>query len=122
MTWSSTETSLTSSVSIGRRLLGRETLAAVEADARAVEHRGLDDRDDEPSVFLRATHALREGGVLRQHVGELVGDALRDARAEQARRDRDDADAQAPELARHRERHPRDAGLRGRVRDLPDLT
>ena len=40
---------------------------------------------------------------------------------EQARRNRDDPDAEAAEVARHRERHPGDAGLRRGVRDLADL-
>ena len=43
---------------------------------------------DELAVLLGPAHALREGGVLGEHVGELVGDALGEAGVEQARRDR----------------------------------
>src|SRR5439155_11358329 len=78
--------------SIARELLlGCEALPGVETDAGPVEHRRLDDRGGEDGVLLGAPHPLREGSVLRQDGGELVGDALGDAGAEQARRDRVDA-------------------------------
>ena len=53
--------------------------------------------------------------------GELVGDALGEAGGEQARRDGQHPDAQAAEVAGHRQAHARDAGLGRGVGDLPDL-
>src|SRR5580704_4130660 len=104
------------------RLLRREALPGVEADARAVQHGVLDDGDGELGVLDGAPHALGEGRVLGQDLGEIVGNAFGDARAEQARRNGEDPDAQAAEVAGHGQRHARDAGLGGGVGHLSDLT
>src|SRR3954453_3212125 len=68
-------------------LLRREPLTGVEADGAAVEHGVLDDRDRTAAVLLRATHPLREGGVLGERRGELIGDALGEPGGEEARGD-----------------------------------
>ena len=73
-------------------------------------------------VLLGPAHALGERGVLGQHLGELVGDSLGDAGAEQTRRDGEDPDAEAAQVSGHRQRHSGDAGLRRRVGHLADLS
>ena len=64
---------------------------------------------------------LGKAASLVRLCGELVGDALGEAGAEQARGDGDDADAEAAEVAGHGERHAGDAGLGRGVGDLADL-
>src|SRR2546423_7176958 len=80
-------------------LLGGEALAGVQPDALAVEHRVLDDSQRELGELLRLAESLRECGVLGERLGELVGDTFGQSRGEQARRDRQHADAQAAKIA-----------------------
>src|SRR5688572_19404373 len=75
-----------------------EALAAVEADGGAVQHRVLEDRLRHARVLLGPPHALREGRVLRERVLHRLRDAAREARVEEARRDRHHADAEAAEV------------------------
>src|SRR5690242_15785053 len=69
-------------------LLGCEPRACVETDRPAVQHRVLDDRDREFGVLFGPAHAPRERGVVGQAGGHLLGHALHEPGAEQARRDR----------------------------------
>ena len=104
-----------------RCYLGGEALACIQAQALAVEHRVLDDRDGKLRVLLRLAQPLRERGIFGQHIGELVGDAFGQTGGEQARRDGQDPDPEAAQIASHRQAHTGDRGLGRRVGDLSDL-
>src|SRR3954470_4782176 len=93
----------------------------VETDALAVEHVVLDDGAHESGVFLGAAEARGEGDARLQGLAVLVGHGLQHRRAEQPRHDRHHPDAISSEVARHRQRQPEHAALRGRVGGLPDL-
>jgi hypothetical protein len=101
--------------------LRRGALAPVKADAGTAEHWVLDDRHGEPGILVGPPHTLGKRSVPGERQRELVRDARREACAEQAGSDRQYPDAEAAEIARHREGHPGNAGFGRCVGNLADL-
>ena len=99
----------------------RHADGAVETDGFAVEHRVLDDVDREVAVLGGVAEPGRMRHLGAEALARLLVQAHQQRRQEQAGRDGVDADLEAGEIARGRQREADDAALRGRIGDLADL-
>src|SRR6266508_3236719 len=99
----------------------RHADGAVEPDGLAIEHDVLDDMGRQRSILGRAAEAGREGDLLAQRDARGLGQPRQHRCFENARRDRDDADAHFGQIARDGQSHADDAALGGRVGGLTDL-
>src|ERR1700704_1507054 len=93
----------------------------VQPNDLAVEHWVLDDGLDELGELRRFAEAVRERHRGTQRLTRLLREEREQRRVEEARRDRDHADARGGEVAGGGERHPHDPALRRGVGELADL-
>src|SRR5579859_4026071 len=93
----------------------------VQSDCFAVEHRILDDMLRQRGVLLRAPQPRRERHLLAQRDTCRLRQTCQQRRIEEARRDTDDANTIACQLAGGGQRQPYNAALGRRIGRLPDL-
>ena len=99
----------------------RHAHRAVEADDLAVEIAVVDAMHHQRGEFARLAQALGERHRGAERILRLLRQRAQHRRAENARRDRQHADAEWREFARRRQRQRGDAALGRRIGGLADL-